>query len=66
MGGTLEFIQSFNNPNRRKMTVHTKGTTGNTMMKESLLWVPQWSCQMELLFKQNIKHQSNLHTQVTY
>ena len=49
------------------MKAHTKGTTGNTMMQKSFLWVPcsacQWSCQMGLLPRQNTKQQSNLHTQ---
>ena len=36
------------------------------MIEKSLLWVLcwacQWSCQMGLLFRQNTKQQSNLHT----
>ena len=31
--------------NREKMKAHTKGTTGNTMMENSLLWVPCQACQ---------------------
>ena len=26
--------------NREKLKAHTKGTTGNTMMENSLLWAP--------------------------
>ena len=34
-----EYVKRSNN-NREKCEVHTKGTTGNTMMQKSLLWAP--------------------------
>ena len=40
---------------------------GKVSSQRSLLGLAcQWTCQMELLFRQNARQQSNLHTQVTY
>ena len=33
-------VLDYTHPNKEKWKAHTKGTTGNTMMEKSLLWVP--------------------------
>ena len=51
---------------QRKVEAHTKGTTGNTMMGKSLLWIPCIGMPVKLSNGIADKKQSNLHTQVTY